>query len=87
MTKNKQIADDIPLIPEIPEIPQSEYPPQLISKLCTFYNKYPNYKTGIVDISILARLAAQELEKFTRRPHKQVIQICFDDEPTPGYRV
>lgn len=57
---------------------ENEYPSVLIYKLCEFYNKYPDYKTGIMDISILARIVHTELDKFTRRPHKQVTEVFFD---------
>lgn len=64
---------------------ENEYPSALIYKLCEFYNKYPDYKTGIMDISILARIVHTELEKFTRRPHKQVTEVFFDREPPTGH--
>ena len=80
MVKNKTTDDNIMYMPDIPG---DEYPAPLIQKLCTFYNKYPDYKTGIVDISILARIVHTELDKFTRRPHKQVTEVFFDRD-VPG---
>lgn len=86
MRKKKPLDSDIspvsemPPMPEMPAIPASEYPSPLISKLCTFYNKYPDYETGIIDIAVLARLLNQELAKFVHRPHKKVTKIYFDRE-------
>ncbi len=92
MQKKKNDKNAIPQMPEmpvpnIPPIPHSEYPSPLINKLCTFYNRYPDYETSIIDISVLARLAHTELNKFISRPHKKVTQIYFDKDPTEHWTV
>ena len=54
----------------------------LINKLVDFYQQYPEYETGILEIMMLSRIVAKEMEKFIHRPHTQVTKIFFDKEPT-----
>ena len=69
------------------QLPESEHPSLLLKKLCDFYDAHPEYETGIVDIAILMRLAHTEMNKFIRRPHKQVTEIFFDRDIPHSMRV
>ncbi len=72
--------DDLPITEQAP----LKNPSMLINKLCAFYNKHPDYQTGIVDIFTLSHLAAAEIGKFIKRPHKKVTTIYLDREPPMG---
>ncbi|MBD5400425.1 hypothetical protein HDR61_01590 [bacterium] len=71
MTKKQQITS------------MPDNPADLIYRLNDFYNKNPDYETSVTNISLLMRMAHQEMDKFVRRPHTQVTKIYFDgDAPT-----